>query len=481
MFTRLAWHRTRYHGSLLFNLCAFILPALYGTLSKLWVAKIDSSMVVTTDAYTYMSTAAEAINEGLPRAAWVIIGNKAARSLTKRLQLTHTLISFQAVIGFILSIVFLSAAPEFARSFVPIEVRAASLTYVRIASFTVFSSAIETAVASATRALDKPDIPLVISIVKFAVNIVLDFLLISDFHIGTHNPTVNLQGGIQLACNLAAAFTGLAYFLWNNSRPVYKTLRVENHGIHPLLPSFPSLMVLFPPGFIFFFESAFRNALYLWLVKTIVALGSVYATAWGVFNTIRWGLVMVPVLSCEATALQFIGHTWGHWRRKIGVETRKATASWTELFGITRPAFKSLILVVVFEVPICIVLSHTGAWSFAHYLSGSDEVAAVTARMWKSLDWCYIFYAMSTQLATILVATRPKWFLYQSLASNLLYVLPWAIVCETAGLEKDNAWSYHKYVFGGSLVFSFVCVVVINVIWAWTLTRGRVKLETFRE
>jgi hypothetical protein len=38
-----------YWGSLCFNLLAFLLPALYSTLSKLWVANIDSSLVVTTD------------------------------------------------------------------------------------------------------------------------------------------------------------------------------------------------------------------------------------------------------------------------------------------------------------------------------------------------------------------------------------------------------------------------------------------------
>jgi len=167
------WRRDRYFGSLAFNIAAFILPALYGTLSKLWVANIDASMVVTTDAYTYMSTAAEAINEGLPRAAWVIIGDKASRTLAKRLQLAHTLILFQAIAGFILSVIFLGAAAAFAESFVPGEVRAASLTYVRIASFTVYASTIETAVSAATRALDKPDVPLVISSIKFAANIVL--------------------------------------------------------------------------------------------------------------------------------------------------------------------------------------------------------------------------------------------------------------------------------------------------------------------
>ena len=55
-----------YSGALLFNLGAFFLPALYGTLSKLWVANIDSSMVATTDTYIYIGVLAEVINEGLP-------------------------------------------------------------------------------------------------------------------------------------------------------------------------------------------------------------------------------------------------------------------------------------------------------------------------------------------------------------------------------------------------------------------------------
>lgn len=45
-----SFSRSHYAGSLVFNIGAFILPALYQTLSKLWVANIDSSLVVTTDA-----------------------------------------------------------------------------------------------------------------------------------------------------------------------------------------------------------------------------------------------------------------------------------------------------------------------------------------------------------------------------------------------------------------------------------------------
>lgn len=480
-YWRSLFRRDNYHGALLFNLATFILPALYGTLSKLWVAKIDSSMVVMTDAFTYINTASEAVNEGLPRAAWMIIGDKASRTLVQRLQLTHTLILFQAFVGLILSIIFVGAASSFAKSFVPVEVRAVSLTYVRIASFTVLSGTIETAVETSTRALDKPDVPLVISSIKFAINIILDFLIISKFHVGSHKPTVNMQGAIQLACSLTAAFAGLAYFLWSNSLPVWRKLQHQVHENETnMRPNWRALVVFLRPGAIFFTESAIRNILYLWLVSTIVALGSVYATAWGVFNTIRWGLIMVPVLALEATSLQFISHEWGYFRERIGIHTRRPRANWKDIFAITKPAFRSLAIALLVEVPVAIFLSLYGARPFARYLSGSDEVAKVTAYMWKTIDWCYCFYAMSTQLATILTATRPKWYLYQSLVSNLLYVLPWAIVCQVKDLNEDNAWSYHRLVFGGSLVFSFVDVLVVDGIWAWTLRTGRARLEAFR-
>ncbi|KAK7424446.1 hypothetical protein QQX98_000411 [Neonectria punicea] len=242
-------------------------------------------MVVTTDSYTYMNTASEAFNEGLPRAAWLIIGDKASRDLSRRLQLTHTLIAFQSFVGLILSIVFVSAASTFANSFIPVEVRQASLAYVRIVAFTVLSGAIETAVASATRALDKPDVPLVISSIKFAINIVLDLLIISRFHVGSFKPTVKMQGIIQLSNSLP---------VWRNeNRQSYEDgFRSSSNS---MFPTPRALAILLRPGIVFFTESAVRNALYLWLVTTIVALGSVYSTAWGVFNTIRWGLVMVPV------------------------------------------------------------------------------------------------------------------------------------------------------------------------------------------
>jgi hypothetical protein len=86
-------------------------------------------------------------------------------------------------------------------------------------------------------------------------------------------------------------------------------------------------------------------------------------------------------------------------------------------------------------------------------------------------------YGVSTQLAAILVSTRPKWYLYQSLASNILYVLPWAIVCQVSKLNANDAWTYHSLIFGGSLVFSFFVVIAVDGVWALRLRRGKMRVS----
>ncbi|KAL6704261.1 hypothetical protein ACN47E_008429 [Coniothyrium glycines] len=463
-------HRETYAGALGFNICAFVLPALYGTLSKLWVANIDAAMVVTTDTYTYIGVVAEVLNEGLPRASYLVIGDKANRSFSQRLQLTHTLILFQSLMGFVMSIGFVAGASTFAEGFVPVEVRAASVTYVRIVAFSAFSSAVEYAVNASTRALDKPDVPLMISSIKFAVNIMLDLVLISRFHVRSVTPTVNMQAGISLACNLASACVGLGYFIYTTSIRRSSASRRDAH-VQSTRPCLAALTTLFKPGFIFFTESAIRNALYLWLVHGIVGLGSDYATAWGVFSTIRWGLIMVPVSALEATTLTFVGHAWGQLRAASHTPSPRIPPY--RIYTVVRWAVYSLFIVLLVEIPLCVLMSLLGARPFALYLSASPAVAAIAARMWRTLDWCYIFYGVSTQLAAVLVATQPRWYLYQSLASNLLYVLPWAIACQVVALDAANAWAYHGLVFGGSLVFSFFSVGVVGGAWVWRLSKGK--------
>jgi Na+-driven multidrug efflux pump len=427
-------------------------------------------MVVTTDTYTYISIIAEVLNEGLPRASYLVIGDAANRTYRERLQLTHTLIVFQSVLGLIMSIGLLAGASTFARGFVPIEVRAVSLKYIRLAAFSALSSAIEYAVNTSTRALDKPDVPLVMSSVKFGVNIMLDLILISKFHVRSVTPTVNMQAGIALACNMTSALAGLAYFVYTTS--FRRTSRRDDDVLWKnTIPSLPALAILFTPGLIFFAESAVRNALYLWLVHGIVGLGSDYATAWGVFSTIRWGLIMVPVMALEATTLTFVGHSWGAFRASA-----PSTVTKRQIFDIVRWSIYSVAIVLIIEIPLCLALSFAGAKPFARYLSGSEEVARIAARMWRTIDWCYILYGVSTQLAAILVSTRPKWYLYQSLASNVLYVLPWAIVCQIVELNPGDAWTYHSLVFGGSLVVSFFIIGAVVGMWGVRLGKGNMRV-----
>jgi hypothetical protein len=123
-------------------------------------------------------------------------------------------------------------------------------------------------------------------------------------------------------------------------------------------------------------------------------------------------------------------------------------------------------------------LSIFGCEPFAFFLSKSDAVSKIAARMWQTIDWCYILYDVSTQLATILLATRTSWYLGQSLVSNILYVLPWAIACQITNLNSANAWTYHSLVFGGSLVFSFVEILIIDLLWAWKFLRARLSTDT---
>jgi hypothetical protein len=392
---------SRYWGSLAFNFGTFLLPALYSTLSKLWVANIDSTLVVTTDVYTYISVVAQILNDGLPRTAWVIIGDNSTRRLTSRIGLSYTLVVFQTVMGFIMTVIFVAAAKSFAASFVPIDVRQSSLNYVRISAPVALSSAIQVAVSSCTRALDQPDVPLLISSTGFIVNIVLDLLFISKFHVGTFKPTILTQAGIRLACDMTSAIAGLCYFIYISTkmqRRTYGSTEPEEVGSQFKMKG---LVVLARPAVYTFAESIIRNSIYLWIVSKIIALGQDYATAWGVFNTIRWGLVMVPVQALEASTLTWIGHRWGRWRSEVGVDRVRPTASRRDIKGkwvdsmsktqiaylvviaIIRPAIISSIIALAIEVPVCIFLSLWGMKKFALYISNSEDVAVITRTMWR--------------------------------------------------------------------------------------------------
>jgi hypothetical protein len=81
------------------------------------------------------------------------------------------------------------------------------------------------------------------------------------------------------------------------------------------------------------------------------------------------------------------------------------------------------------------------------------------------------------QLAAILLSTSPRWFLYQALGSNFLWMLPWAIVVTTVELSQEHAWTFYSIIFGGALVFDFFNVSIVLVYWARRLGRGQISLR----
>lgn len=129
---------------------------------------------------------------------------------------------------------------------------------------------------------------------------------------------------------MAAAFVGLMYFLY-----IARKHLKRNHqrlDLNYLRVHLPSLKVLYLPGRWTALESAIRNAIYLVTIHSVVQMGNLYATSWGVFTTIRWGLVMVPVQALEATSNTFVGHRFGFFQvDRQGREGERV--SWKETFG----------------------------------------------------------------------------------------------------------------------------------------------------
>lgn len=59
-----------------------------------------------------------------------------------------------------------------------------------------------------------------------------------------------------------------------------------------------------------------------------------------------------------------------------------------DLLDIMGPALTAVCLALLVEVPICLGLTFSGAsQSWARCVSASDDVAQVTAMMWRSMDW----------------------------------------------------------------------------------------------
>jgi Na+-driven multidrug efflux pump len=270
-----------------------------------------------TKAYGYLNALGLVLNDGLPRVTWTIIDDDTNRTAHSRISLSYTLILFQVVRGIAISGILMGSAEKTAAP-VQGERERASLAYVRYTSLSALSSAIEVSVSNCARALDHPEIPLVISIFKFIFNLILDVTIMSQFHTLLHKPSMVNQAITQMVCD----FTSSAFGLWYFIRMIREFIKTSEGEKSRARSCYPSLKTLVTHGIWTFTESTLRNSIYLWLMNGLVAvMGPGNTTAWNTFNTIRSEILMVPLQTLEASTLTFVGHAWGEWR---GRKSKKA-------------------------------------------------------------------------------------------------------------------------------------------------------------
>lgn len=212
------WYsRERYFGALLMNLGTAFIPALYGTLSIMWVGGLGGAGgVAVAVSYTYAGVVVECFNGGLPRAVWYVdfcssclrgfalclrairdcsmtdqprilvylriyrVGCSVDRrrtdpigqalryrsTTTNRTSFTEswrhtqirTLITVQTLLCLCILVAFLASARAFVGAFVPqgtdVEM---SVKYVRLSSGSLAVGLVNTAIGLGTRALDHPE------------------------------------------------------------------------------------------------------------------------------------------------------------------------------------------------------------------------------------------------------------------------------------------------------------------------------------
>jgi hypothetical protein len=110
---------------------------------------------------------------------------------------------------------------------------------------------------------------------------------------------------------------------------------------------------------------------------------------------------MVPVQALEATSLTFVGHSCGELKHLSGQRwsttnlygkwfissVYMARRMWLILKVVIRPAILSAAVALAVEVALYMFLSIFGCEPFAFFLSKSDAVSKIAARMWQTIDW----------------------------------------------------------------------------------------------
>lgn len=310
----------------------FALPALYSTLSIMWVANIDCSSVQLTQTYTYLQTINEAITEA-GRSCYNVIGDFTNRSRIQKFSLMNTLVSILVIMSFIIVIVISGARVSFVDNFTNGSAHSTAVVYVVIAAWAMFMNTISTLISGCLRSMGYFNLTMYASIIKKSLNIFLDFALISKVRVGWITPTVVTTGWIRFGCEAVAMVFILLVTLLEQWRELKKrdggssstSSEVARGAVEwkLLTPSYRNIHVLSSAPVYCFLKSAYRNMIYLILQHNIIQVRPKYVTAFGNFSTIRWGIIMVINQTFEAVFEVFIASVWGDMRKNVIFEDAK--------------------------------------------------------------------------------------------------------------------------------------------------------------
>lgn len=432
------------------------MPGIYPILTRTWIAALDPSVVVVADTYTYLDEIGQVLAQGFPRAAWRLVGDDAGTSFSARCALANTLLAMQGFLAIVFTIIICTTAPSFVDSYVPATVQAASASYVRMSVVSVACSMTVSCLSICARALDEPDIPLTISLVKYSTNIALDLILLSKFRPVATNVSVGTQAMLRMICDLVALTAGLLFFFgrqYNDIREICLeqewNVQREYRRVRPSVRHFKQIV---RAGFWFQLEVICRAPLELVFNRRIVSYGQTFATANGVFASLRMGLAWIPAVAIVSSCDTFVGHAWGrlHATGAIG------GFGWTSLRDLFRPVAISLVLMLVSELALFFSIYYGYGQKLFLLLSGSTDVASLALEIWRRVDWGYIFLGLYFQLSSLLLVGNPLLYFTQSFTATLLCLLPATVLAYVKTGPDQFSWDYFVAAIAASGLVQFV-------------------------
>lgn len=196
-----------------------------------------------------------------------------------------------------------------------------------------------------------------------------------------------------------------------------------------------------------FADSIVRNFFYFFVtLKFINHLGKDVSAAWSLFNSIIWGIILLPAFAVA----NFIRVRIGHNRSKSTIkevirESGKCLLAWT------------IIMVVVTGI----------VWStLASFFSKSNQtVAILSENMLHDMGWVFVIFAYNNAVNSFFLAVgQAEYIFYQSLTANLIvYLVPW--ILNLFGILTPTYWLIMGLYIAGMLISCCLTTHFGLIVW----------------